>query len=189
MPVFLNTRGRTKISIAICARCSQKFPYTELMADPNYPGLYVCKDDLDQFDPYRLPARPTEDITLDHPRPDVSLAPGPWSTWTDMPQAVINAQTNNDVSTEDLGGLIAVAPPVTVQQQPAAWEPNREYPLGYTVTPENPVGLDAAGTQIWMFTAMVPGRSGGTAPDWTTSTGTEVNDFQVVWCNSGLFMP
>jgi hypothetical protein len=33
----------------------------------------VCKDDLDQLDPYRLPARQTERINLDFVRPDLPL--------------------------------------------------------------------------------------------------------------------
>ena len=73
MPVFLDTRGRSTIAIAICGRCSRKFPYDDLMPDPNYPGLRVCKDDLDEYDPYRLPARQTEDISLRFPRPDTPL--------------------------------------------------------------------------------------------------------------------
>jgi hypothetical protein len=49
-------------------------PYTYLRSDPNSPGLMVCPDDLDQYDPWRLAARQTETITLRHPRPDVSVA-------------------------------------------------------------------------------------------------------------------
>jgi hypothetical protein len=37
----------------------------------------VCKADLDEFDPYRLPARQTEDITLRFVRPDESIATSP----------------------------------------------------------------------------------------------------------------
>jgi len=44
------------------------------MPDPNFPGMRVCKDDVDQFDPWRLPARQTENITLRFPRPDTSIA-------------------------------------------------------------------------------------------------------------------
>lgn len=44
------------------------------MPDPNFPGMRVCKDDLDEFDPWRLPARQTENIALRFPRPDVSIA-------------------------------------------------------------------------------------------------------------------
>ena len=62
------------LSVAICDRCSRKFPYVDLMPDPNFPGMRVCKDDVDQFDPWRLPAIQTENITLRFPRPDVSVA-------------------------------------------------------------------------------------------------------------------
>jgi hypothetical protein len=47
------------------------------MPDPNFPGMRVCKDDLDKFDPWRLPARQTENIALRFPRPDVSIALDP----------------------------------------------------------------------------------------------------------------
>lgn len=77
MPVYLDTRGNSVLSVAICDRCSRKFAYTELMPDPNFPGMRVCKDDKDNFDPWRLPARQTENIALRFPRPDVSVATGP----------------------------------------------------------------------------------------------------------------
>ena len=77
MPVYLDTRGNSVLSVAICDRCSRKFAYTALMPDPNFPGMRVCKDDLDQLDPWRLPARQTEKIALRFPRPDQSVATGP----------------------------------------------------------------------------------------------------------------
>ena len=73
MPIFLDTSGRSTLGIGICDRCSRKFPLEELFADPNTPGLRVCEDDLDEYDPYRLPARKTEDLTLRFTRPDVPL--------------------------------------------------------------------------------------------------------------------
>jgi hypothetical protein len=45
----------------------------DLYDDPNAPGLKVCLDDLDDYDPYRLAARPTEDINLIFTRPDRPL--------------------------------------------------------------------------------------------------------------------
>ena len=51
--------------------------YTELYPDPNFPGMRVCKEDLDQFDPWRLPALQTENIALRFPRPDQDIATGP----------------------------------------------------------------------------------------------------------------
>ena len=77
MPVYLDTRGNSVLSVAICDRCSRKFPYVDLMPDPNFPGMRVCKEDLDKFDPWRLPAIQTENIALRFPRPDVSVATGP----------------------------------------------------------------------------------------------------------------
>ena len=74
MPVYLDTRGNSVLSVSICDRCSRKFAYTDLMPDPNFPGMRVCKDDLDKFDPWRLPARQTENIALRFPRPDISVA-------------------------------------------------------------------------------------------------------------------
>lgn len=77
MPVYLDTRGNSVLSVAICDRCRRKFAYVDLMPDPNYPGMRVCKDDLDQFDPWRLPAIKTENIALRFPRPDTNIATGP----------------------------------------------------------------------------------------------------------------
>lgn len=73
MTLFIDPTGLPSFGIALCARCSRKFPIVELYSDPNYPGLMVCKEDLDQLDPYRLPARQTERINLDFVRPDVPL--------------------------------------------------------------------------------------------------------------------
>jgi hypothetical protein len=63
-----------KYAIAICQRCNRKRPYQALVSDPNSPGLRVCEDGcVDDYDPYRLPAPPPDAITLQFPRPDVSL--------------------------------------------------------------------------------------------------------------------
>lgn len=82
-PVYLDTRGNSVLSVALCDRCSRKFAYVDLMPDPNFPGMRVCKDDLDNFDPWRLPARQTENIALRFPRPDVSIALVPGQIMTD----------------------------------------------------------------------------------------------------------
>lgn len=73
MAVFLDTSGNASLGIAICGRCSRKFPIGDLYPDPNYPGLRVCKDDVDEYDPYRLPPIQPEDISLRFPRPDTPL--------------------------------------------------------------------------------------------------------------------
>lgn len=74
MSLFLDTRGKTQVSIAICDRCRMKRSITKLVHDANAPGLRVCGDTCrDVYDPYRLPARRTENITLQFPRPDATL--------------------------------------------------------------------------------------------------------------------
>jgi hypothetical protein len=73
MPLYLNTRGNSNLGIGICDRCRQKFPIDQLQEDRNTPGLRVCAADNDEFDPWRLPARTSEDITLPFYRPDVPL--------------------------------------------------------------------------------------------------------------------
>jgi hypothetical protein len=47
------------------------------MSDPNSPGLRVCKEDLDQLDPYRLPPRQPDTITLPFVRPDAPIGTNP----------------------------------------------------------------------------------------------------------------
>lgn len=73
MAKFLDTSGKSTLGVALCARCSKKFPLGELMSDPNSPNLMVCRDDLDQYDPYRLAPRPADQITLPFVRPDLPL--------------------------------------------------------------------------------------------------------------------
>lgn len=76
MPVFLDPTGRPTYGIAVCARCSRKFFLNELSPDRNSPGLMVCWEDNDEYDPWRLPPRETENIALDRPRPDTDIDVG-----------------------------------------------------------------------------------------------------------------
>ena len=98
MGLFLDTRGLAWAGIGICDRCSRKFPIGELMSDPNSPGLRVCRVDVDELDPYRLPARQTERITLPFVRPDVSVA-------TD-PAGLISEDGNTFVTTENFDDYV-----------------------------------------------------------------------------------
>ena len=78
MAIFLDTEGYSDIAIAVCDRCKMKRPHAVMRNDPNFPGLRVCNEGCaDQLDPYRLPARKTEKITIRFPRPDVSVAVDP----------------------------------------------------------------------------------------------------------------
>ncbi len=75
MPKWLETTGNTVLSIAICDRCKMKRAYSEIRPDGNIPGIRVCGQGCsDQFDPYRLPARQPERISLRFPRPDADIA-------------------------------------------------------------------------------------------------------------------
>jgi hypothetical protein len=73
MPLFIDTRGNASAAIAICDRCSFKFPVGELSADRNDPGLRVCEKCNDVKDPWRLPPRRPDNILVKYPRPDVPL--------------------------------------------------------------------------------------------------------------------
>ena len=107
MPVYLDTRGNSVLSVAICDRCSRKFAYTDLMPDPNFPGMRVCAADKDNYDPWRLPARQTENIALRFPRPDVSVATGP---------NLLNTQGNaNDPQQYDNFTLEGILPAAAAQ--------------------------------------------------------------------------
>lgn len=76
MPLFLDPTGKTTYGIGICQRCSRKFFLEDLHPDPNTPGLYVCEDDLDDYDPYRLAPRQADRIDLPFYRPDEALTAG-----------------------------------------------------------------------------------------------------------------
>lgn len=73
MSLYLRTEGRAHASIAICGRCSMKMAYDDLSPDRNAPGLRVCDKCNDDFDPWRLPPRTPEKISIEFPRPDEPL--------------------------------------------------------------------------------------------------------------------
>jgi len=64
------------IAIAVCDRCHAKKPYKALSPDRNSPGLRVCEECNDLFDPYRLPGKPADPISMRFPRPDTPLTDG-----------------------------------------------------------------------------------------------------------------
>jgi hypothetical protein len=75
MSAWLDTLGNSVLSIAICDRCKMKRAYSDISQDGNIPGLRVCNQGCsDQRDPYRLPARQPEKISLRFPRPDIEVA-------------------------------------------------------------------------------------------------------------------
>ena len=72
MSLYLDVNLKGTVAIAICPRCNFKYQYDALVVDPNNK-IRVCKDCCDIYDPWRLPARKSEDISLQHPRPDTEL--------------------------------------------------------------------------------------------------------------------
>jgi len=111
MPRFLDTRGYSTIAIAICDRCRMKRPHAEMRSDPNLPGLQVCGQGCaDEKDPYRLPARPTERITIRFPRPDVSVAVDPNALITGPYQNYEISPENNQDTPSNNGNLDNLSP-------------------------------------------------------------------------------
>jgi hypothetical protein len=98
MAKFLDTTGNSTLGVAICARCSRKMPLEELYSDPNSPNLMVCKDDLDQYDPYRLAPRPADQITLPFVRPDLPL--------TQDQYGILTQDDEEYIITEDESGYL-----------------------------------------------------------------------------------
>lgn len=162
MPLFLDTRGRSTLGIGICARCSRKFPLDELSSDPNYPGLRVCSEDKDRYDPWLLPPPPQDRITLQYPRPDTQLFP-----FDPIP-----------VYSNQIPGVPEVLPTVT-------WSHITPYAVGASVTPLN-VNDPAVDLPQPQFVALVAGTSGLTAPGWPTNAGVQVIDGSVTWLCVGI---
>lgn len=150
MPYWVDTQGKTKVAIGICGRCSRKMAYSDMVEDPNFPGLWVCKEDQDVLDPYRLPARESENIALDHPRPDVDISGvGPTYTWTPSAGQI-----------QGINPMGAAKP----------WQPNTWYNRGDTVTVLDP---DADTTTLptqWLL-CLISGWSGPTRPTFPVKSG------------------
>jgi hypothetical protein len=103
MSIWLDTRGLSTLGIGLCDRCSRKMSLTQLMSDPNSPGLRVCREDLDQLDPYRLPPRQPDQITLPFVRPDSPL-------YSD-PDGLVTEDDNNFLISSNNGYLFPDPPP------------------------------------------------------------------------------
>ena len=74
MSIFLDPTGKPTFGIGICGRCARTMFLSDLHPDPNAPGLMVCLEDRDVLDPYRLPARIEDRITLPFVRPDEAMS-------------------------------------------------------------------------------------------------------------------
>ena len=175
MPVYLDTRGNSVLSVAVCDRCNRKFAYTELMPDPNFPGMRVCKDDLDKFDPWRLPARQTENISLRFPRPDVSVA---------LPNNLLDTQGDPNTYVQ-YDNLYIDGAPYGQGGAPGDLDLNSKYvayppplsPAIYNISPTS--GPQAGGTTVTInganFTNVTTVKFGGTVASFSI-----VNSIQII---------
>jgi hypothetical protein len=91
MPRFLSDTRRSIIALGRCDRCHFKFYLDELSDDRNTPGLKVCARCNDQYDPYRLPAPPPDNIVLPFNRPDL-----PALTFGTSPSSFSGLATEDD---------------------------------------------------------------------------------------------
>lgn len=171
MSVYLDTRGNSVLSIAVCDRCNRKMAYVDLYPDPNFPGMRVCKADLDNFDPWRLPARQTENIALRFPRPDVSIALTP------------NEIQTQGMFTENVNSIFIEGIPGGNQQgnlnkdSNLVPSPQMLNPYIYSVTPST--GPQAGGTPIVLiganFTDVATVKVGGVIASFTLINSTEIH--------------
>lgn len=162
MPLYLDTRGRSTLGIGICARCSCRFSLEDLHPDPNSPGLRVCIDDLDAFDPWRLPARQLEKIPNDYPRPDTPLYPlGP-----------------SPIYANQYDGVTQILPT-------HPWQPLTPYGKGASINPVD-VNLETTTLPQPEFVCIVAGISAASPPTWPPGASATVTDGTVTWFNAGI---
>jgi hypothetical protein len=62
-----------RLTLGICDRCRTKHQLSELSPDGDKPGLMVCVRCNDTIDPWKLPPRKPEDITVRGLRPEEPL--------------------------------------------------------------------------------------------------------------------
>ena len=171
MPVYLDTRGNSVLSIAVCDRCNRKFPYVDLMPDPNFPGMRVCKEDLDNFDPWRLPARQTENITLRFARPDVSVALTPNQILTES-----GFTNGNSVFIEGIDSNYANSQGDLNTNSNVVPTPQNLHPFIQSLTPAS--GSTAGGTLVTIigsnFTDIVTVKFGGVVASFTIINSTQI---------------
>lgn len=98
--------GHTWYAVGICDRCKRRFLLDELIEDGNLPGLRVCRDDWDELDPYRLPARQPDNLVLPFVRPDEPLiAPAPVTFYilTEVGE-VLTTESGDPLVQQEAGG-------------------------------------------------------------------------------------
>ena len=100
MSIYIDPTGEPTFGIGICGRCSRKFKLAELVSDPNYPGLKVCRQDVDDYDPYRLAPRRPDQVVLPFNRPDTPV--------NTNPAGLIQEAGNQFIITENDDGYLEI---------------------------------------------------------------------------------
>lgn len=108
---FIDTRGNPNLGVAICDRCKFKYASFQLTRDPNTPGLRVCSGCKDVFDPWRLPARQPERVTLPFVRPDIPLQDSIPIPITEVIAKRLVTEDGRAILTEDGQYIVAELPP------------------------------------------------------------------------------
>lgn len=193
MPKFIDTRGKSRLAVGVCARCGIKMSMDDLHPDINYPGLLVCDDDRDAIDPYRLSPRPADVIVMGALRPDTPFyqtgGQYPFGSLLEVLTPVLTVDGVQPIASNPGAGELAIAPPITSLSKVVPWQANTYYALGAQVTPGANVGYVAVGQPIYQFVAVVPGASGATAPTWPSQIGIDVGDSQILWVCEGIYLP
>lgn len=186
MPVYLDTRGNSVLSVAVCDRCNRKMAYVDLFPDPNFPGMRVCKEDLDNFDPWRLPALQTENIALRFPRPDVSIALAP--NLIDTEGAPNNTVQYNDLYIEGAPYGQAGAPGNLDLNSQYISSPPPLTPTIYSVSPNT--GPQTGGTSVTIaganFVNITNIKFGGDNATFTVVSPTVITATSPAYNTTGL---
>jgi hypothetical protein len=98
MTDWFDPTGHPFYAVGLCDRCHRAFLLDELIQDGNLPGLRVCRDDWDELDPYRLPARQPDRLDLPFVRPDVPLGTG--GVTVSAATAAIATEADDIITTE-----------------------------------------------------------------------------------------
>lgn len=72
MARFLNTIGKTNLAVAVCGRCNRKVANADLQRDPD-SRLMVCSGCVDAPDPWRLPMRVPDRVSLPFVQADTPI--------------------------------------------------------------------------------------------------------------------
>ncbi len=73
MARYFRSSSRRGVAWGICDRTRLKTALADLVPDPNAPGLMVRRSEVDELDPYRLPAPAPDTVALPFTRPEERL--------------------------------------------------------------------------------------------------------------------